>query len=580
MFEKIYFKDFCVFCSEIENNSSRIFKIDHLSKFFEKISSEEAKIIIYCFQNTLGPIFNTNVLGISESLLKKWILKFFNINEQEFEILMKKFADIGKITYEKKNENLENLYCENITINFFWETILEISKIEGKGSQKKKEDLFISIFKKLDPISSLYFLRILEGNLRIGISEKTILESLSKIIQRKFKKNIIKDLIYAYSIYPDLGFIGEKILEKNFIDFSWFSNIKIQPGIPVFPQAAERIKKIEELNFSKNNFYIQPKYDGLRLQIHFDNEKICCFSRNLLNMNNMFPEIEKFFKEICQKNNIKKIIVDGEILVFDLEKSIYSSFQKTIERRRKYEIEKYNETHPVHYVIFDILILNDESLIEKPYENRIKIIENIFKGFNKIYSVKNYFINNLNDAKKIYEKYENMDYEGIMIKNPNSFYQPGERNKNWLKLKKIQKGFLSDTIDVVVIGYFLPRGKRIKQGIGAILTAVYNNENDSYESIAKIGTGLTEEKWKILENHLSRISSKEKPEQILSTEKPDFWCFPKIIVSVETDSISKSNEYFCGLSFRFPRLKDIVYDKNPTQANTKNEILSLQKLID
>jgi len=294
----------------------------------------------------------------------------------------------------------------------------------------------------------------------------------------------------------------------------------------------------------------------------------------------MFPEIEKKFKEICEKNFIKNIICDGEILVYDSERKIYAQFQETIERKRKYKINEYQNTHPIHYVIFDILFLNNESLINFDYEKRFNYIKNIFNKEENlvIYFSDTYLINNLKDLVSVYQKYKLLNYEGIMIKNPFSKYNPGKRNKDWIKWKNIQEGLMKDTIDVVIIGIFYGKGKKTKQGIGAILTAIYNSEDDSFESIAKIGTGLSENIWIDLEKKISNFLLKEKPNNIKTNIViPDEWCVPKIIVSIQADSISKSEEYYCGFSFRFPRLKNIILDKNINQITSKLELLSIIK---
>jgi hypothetical protein len=160
MLKKIYFDDFCDFCCLVEKNSSRIFKTNELANFFQSLSPIEGKIIIYCFQNTLGPVFNTKVLGISESLLKKWILNFFKMTNEEFEDLIKKYGDIG-IVASKKKDDLKIVSEEKLEIETFWKNILNIAGMEGKGSQKNKEEIFCQIFEKLNSNSALYFLRIL-----------------------------------------------------------------------------------------------------------------------------------------------------------------------------------------------------------------------------------------------------------------------------------------------------------------------------------------------------------------------------------------------------------------------------------
>jgi DNA ligase-1 len=567
----MYFVTFCSHCFSIENTQSRNNKKIILYDLLKKSENvDQIYISSYLIQGIIGPSYDVKPFGISTNLLIKWISHFLNIPEIEFEQNVNSYGEIG-LAYEFSNLNIKNTHeteIDKISITDLYKNLFSFIEISGEDCIKKKEKIFATILQKLSPFCAKYFIRILESSLRIGLSEKTVLEVISHLIKINFK-----NLERAYGFYPNLEYLIKNLNNEN-------TNIITSPNIaiPTMPQLSDRIKKLDEL---KNIFpiYVQPKYDGLRIQIHFDcsKDKTFVFSRNLINMNGSFPEIENLISGICKKNNIENAIFDGEILVYNSEKNIYAEFQETSERRRKHNIVKYEKTRPTHYVIFDLIYLDNSSCADLKYSERLIKLNIILKNLNKetstIYSTENHIAYNAKEINDIYKNYEKLKYEGIIIKNPNATYSPGDRNKDCIKWKSVQRGISHDTLDLVIIGYFSGKGRRSKNGIGAILVSIYNSENETLETIAKVGSGLSEKVWKELLINLEKNISINKPNNVLCEKiTPDFWCKPKIVVSIEADSITKSEKYDAGISLRFPILKNIVYDKSISNSTKKNEI--------
>jgi len=174
--------------------------------------------------------------------------------------------------------------------------------------------------------------------------------------------------------------------------------------------------------------------------------------------------------------------------------------------------------------------------------------------------------------------------EGIIAKRLDSEYQAGARNFNWIKLKRSYKGELSDTVDIVVIGYIEGKGMRAKFGIGALLGAVYDEKSDSFKSIAKIGSGLTEEKWVEIRKLLDKTKSDKKPARVDSIIAPDVWTVPKYVFTVMADEITKSplhtaaRENNIGLALRFPRIQGWIRDKKAEDCTSVKEMKDMFKM--
>jgi len=321
-------------------------------------------------------------------------------------------------------------------------------------------------------------------------------------------------------------------------------------------------------------------------QISKDKDKVKIFSRQSEDITKMFPEIiEAVKKEI----KAEKCIIEGEALAFNEATQEYYPFQVTIQRKRKYDVEKKAQEYPLKLFLFDIMFLDGESQMEKPFKERRKVLENLVNKKSEIIKLSDYIITDKpEELETFFEEKISQGLEGIIAKDLNAPYIAGARKFAWIKLKRSYKGTLSDTLDLVIIGYYTGKGKRTEFGLGALLAAAYNEKNDSFESIAKIGTGLTEENLGLLESLLSKTISKKKPARIESEIEPDFWVEPKYVIEVRADEITKSPLHVCGkeegkgYALRFPRMIKLRSDRTPENATTTQEVkqmFSIQKRV-
>ena len=183
------------------------------------------------------------------------------------------------------------------------------------------------------------------------------------------------------------------------------------------------------------------------------------------------------------------------------------------------------------------------------------------------------------EIEKYFDTYIAEGREGIMAKKPDSIYKPGAREFSWVKLKRSYSSKVKDTIDCVVMGYDAGKGKRATFGIGAVLVGVYDQKEDKFVTIAKIGTGMTDEEWKSLKVESSQFKVQHVPAQYLVTKEMgcDVWVEPHIVLEIRSDEITQSKLHTSGWSLRFPRLERFRTDKRPEDATTKEEINSLHR---
>jgi DNA ligase-1 len=184
------------------------------------------------------------------------------------------------------------------------------------------------------------------------------------------------------------------------------------------------------------------------------------------------------------------------------------------------------------------------------------------------------------ELKEFFDAQIDKGLEGVIAKRLDAPYEAGARNFNWIKLKQTHQGKLSDTVDVVIVGYFHGRGVRGRLGIGAILVSVFDPKTDTFPTIAKVGSGFSDEDWVKLRRMLDRSRAVHQPTRVRSRLVPDVWAEPKYVVPVLADQITRSSVHLCavdregrGLASRFPRaVGGVCDDKSPEDATSVSEI--------
>jgi DNA ligase-1 len=476
---------------------------------------------------------------------------------------------------------------QEYSISEVYDKLKSLAEFSGKGSQEEKLNEYSSLVFSSSAISARYITRMIIGELRLGISEKTLLDSLSWFSVGD--KSLRKDLDIAFGYKADIGELGYLVLTSKNVKED-INKIEIKPGIPIVSKLVERENSPETVWERMPNCFVQPKLDGLRGQIHFADGKAHVFSRNMEDMTENFPDIAKSVSEI----GVNSIILDSEIIGYDKENDRYLTYQETMQRRRKYDIDKYTTSIPVRAMYFDILYLNGEDLTRKPLSERMDILVEVMKDSDSnLVMLETKQMSDVEELQTYFQAQVQKGLEGIIAKMSDSKYEPGSRNYKWIKLKASSVSELVDTVDVAVLGYYTGRGQRAKFGVGALLTGVYDPETDTYFSVGKVGTGITDELFGKISQDLKPFEIESKPEnvEVNSTLNPDVWVEPKVIIEIDADEITRSPNHTAakgiktdvpgdkpdrGLSLRFPRLK--IWNRDKDIPTTVQELVKMYKM--
>ncbi len=547
------------------------------------MEGKEVKDSAYLFLGSIGPAFEKTTLGVGDKIALKAIASAYRVSEEEVKKRYSTTGDLGDVAFE-----LSRGEGKSLTIDEVFGKLREIKETSGKGSQEEKVRLLSSILQRASPEEGKYIVRIVLGKLRLGFGDQFLLEALSLAFtgDKKYTAKIKE----SYNVCTDIGELAESLSEHGTRALGRFS---IKLGRPVRSMLAQRVESFEEIEKRiPGEKAVEEKYDGERVQIHKNGNEIKAFSRRLEDITAQYPDL---VEAVRRDINAEKIVLDGEIIAYvegskaDDSTQEFYSFQRLMQRRRKYEVQKYAEIFPVAVFFFDILYLEGKSLLKEPYPRRRALLEENVKQSEALRMAGRIVTDNLEEIEDFFNKTLEKKLEGIIIKSmsSNAVYEAGKRSWFWLKWKEEYAEGMRETFDLVIVGKYYGRGKR-KGSFGALLCAILNEEEQRFETFTKVGTGFTERDAKEIDSLLSEHIVNEIPKNVLikSRMMPDVLVEPTVVIEVLGAEITKSpghtagqGEGDTGLALRFPRFLRIRYDKGPADVNTVKEIMNLKEGI-
>jgi len=559
------FKELSSYLERLEKTASRIEITKILSELFKKTLSGEIDKVCYLVLGGLAPNYEGVILNIAEKMMFRVLAKAYNKDISGVIKTYKKKGDLGLVAFSFAKANGGKLSVFEVHSE-----LMKVAREGGEGSQERRIEILSNLLKNLDPLSSKFVSRIPVGRLRLGFSDKTVLDALSWM--EAGDKSLKPQLEKAYQVFPDVGLLARKVKEKGVKKAC--RGILPVVGIPVLPMLSQRIKSPTEMIEKMGEVDVEPKLDGLRILIHFVRGKfVKAFTRNLNETSRMFPELTKIEKFV----NCDSAIFDCEAVGLDEETKLMANFQTTMTRRRKHDIGETSKKVSIDFFIFDVISKDGKNLMDKNYLERRKILEETVRLGGPFKLVDYEVTKNPERINKLYKKRIKEGYEGIMVKRVNSGYIPGRTGWRWVKMKQGEeaKGKLSDTMDVVVMGYTVGRGKRVSFGVGQFLVGVKDGEK--IKTTSKIGTGLTDEEFREMNKRLKNLRTKEQPKEyeVHKNYTPDFWVIPSLVVEIAADEITKSPTHTAGIALRFPRLVRFRDDRSPNDATTLKELKRL-----
>jgi DNA ligase-1 len=566
---------------KMEVTRKRLELTNILVQLLKEIPEDIISKAIYLIQGKLRPNFEGVELGIAEKLVMKAMSKSSGIPLRKIEDDYNKGGDLGQTAENILQQKIQTTFTsETITLEKVYETLLKIANLEGKGSQEMKIRYVSSLLNDATPQEAKFILKILLGTLRLGIAENTVMDALAiAFTGKKENREVIEN---AYNVSSDLGRVAEVVSSGGIEQIKKF---QIELFNPIRPMLADRIKSGKDtIKKFQDDFAVEYKLDGERAQIHKQKDRIVIFSRSLENITSYYPDIvEKISKSIISDD----VILEAEVVAMNSNSGDFLPFQELMHRRRKYEIDEAVIKYPITVNFFDVLFSDGKNCMEMEYLERRKLLEKIIKDDDFARLIPMSIINNEEQILEVLENSINSGCEGLMLKQLNSTYRAGIRGSNWLKLKREYQNNLGDSLDLVVVGAFFGKGRRTGK-YGTLLVATYNDEEDTFPSICKVGTGFTDESLDQLYQILSSKVTLKKNPRIVSEMEADVWFEPELVIEIVASEITQSPIHKTalnkikentGLALRFPKFTGkIRSEKNSEDASTDEEVIALYKV--
>src|SRR4030067_3250288 len=471
------FKIFADLCERLKRISSSLEMTSVVASFLKEVDNSELEIATRFIMGNVFPVWTEKELGIGTGLLYAAIAKTSSLPVKRIEELVKETGDVGK-TAEKAIANRKGHFDlfseEELSIQDVFSRFLKIADLSGKGSQDAKIKNLQYLFGASKPVEIKYVARLAVEELRIGVGEGIVRNAISEAY------DVPSELVErGYMLVNDYGLVAYTAKKEG---VAGLLKLSVKTGIPIKLMLAQVAEGINEAVAEMDTVAVEWKFDGARVQIHKDGNKVTIYSRRLENVTSSLPDIVR-----SVRNSVKAdiAILDGECVALGTDNRTLP-FQEILKRfRRKYDVTVTAIEIPLSLNLFDLLYINGESLIETELIDRRKKLEEICD--NSIVA-RQTITDNVAQIEDIYKEALAAGHEGGMLKNPKSLYTPGKRGKNWLKLKPIM-----DTLDLVVVGGEWGEGRRTSF-FGSYLMACRDPDTNKLLTIGRVATGIKDEK--------------------------------------------------------------------------------------
>ncbi|MCD6126369.1 MAG: ATP-dependent DNA ligase [Thaumarchaeota archaeon] len=427
-------------------------------------------------------------------------------------------------------------------------TLKRIAEISGPSSRSRKMALLRSLIMRMSELERKWLFKQIIGEMQHGVNEGVLLEALAELTGAN-----LKSVQRAYML---LGRLDELVKIAKEGGREALEKVKLKIFNPLRPMLAEICNDVDELlKDIGGSVAFEYKFDGARVQIHMKDGVVKIYSRRLNEVTESIPDVVKQVKDGVK--GVKEIVLDGEVIAVDRDGKPLP-FQELLRRfRRVRGVSEKIEEIPLKLQVFDILYLDGVELLDKPYEERWKILSE--KVDAKLLAPR-IITSDPKMVKNFLEKAIEEGHEGLMAKRLDSPYRPGRREKLWLKIKP------AENLDLVIVAADWGYGRRTGW-LSNYHLAAYNPRTDGFEVVGKTFKGLTDEEFELMTKKLLQLK--------LSDDGYTVRVKPEIVVEVAYNEIQRSPKYRSGYALRFARITRIRSDKSPREADTIDKIREL-----
>jgi DNA ligase-1 len=555
--------------------------IDRLAALLARTPQELLPTVCYFCQGLVAPEFAAVDLGLAEKLALRAVATAAGVEPGEVVAAVREAGDLGQAAEQLLAATAKDRE-PSLEVAGVVSTLHQIARAEGSGSQGRKLDLLAGLLALATPLEARYLLRLVTGNLRLGIGTPTILDALAQVYTGDRKARPV--LERAYNICCDLGLVASTLASGG---LAAVSGLRVRPGNPVRVMLAQRLSDAEDILAKLGGRCMaEYKYDGMRVQAHRTADgHVELFTRRQERVSSQFPDVVELLNAGLGP---REAILEGEIVAYDAAAGELRPFQEVMFRRRKHGIAEAARDVPVGLFCFELLYADGQDLTEWPYLDRRERLAEAVTLSDRLRLTTALEVSTAPALDATFEQAVADGSEGLVCKatGPNAIYQAGARGWFWIKLKRDYRTELADTVDLVVVGAYAGRGRR-RGTYGAVLLAAYNPEAELYQTVGKCGTGFSDAELAALPARLAPLIRAPRPARIDSHVPADVWFEPGMVLEVLSAELTLSPNHTAGwgelkadagLSMRFPRFTGRWRDdKEPQDATTTQQLVELYR---
>jgi DNA ligase-1 len=566
---------------DLEQATGRLMLIDRLASLLALTPQELLPTVCYMCQGLVAPEFAAVDLGMAEKLALRAVATATGVEPGDVIAAVREAGDLGQAAEQLLAATAGDRE-PSLDVAAVVATLHQIARAEGSGSQGRKLDLLAGLLALATPLEARYLLRLVTGNLRLGIGTPTILDALAQVYTGNRKDRPV--LERAYNVCSDLGLVGATLASGGLVAVR---GLQVRPGNPVRVMLAQRLSEADEiLARLSGRCMAEYKYDGMRVQAHRTADgHIELFTRRQERVSNQFPDVIELLKAGLGP---REAILEGEIVAYDAAAAELRPFQEVMFRRRKHGIAEAARDVPVGLFCFELLYADGQDLTEWSYLDRRARLAEAVTLSDRLRLTTALEVATPPALDAMFEQAVADGSEGLVCKSigQDSIYQAGARGWQWIKLKRDYRTELADTIDLVVVGAYAGRGRR-RGTYGAVLLAAYDPETELYQTVGKCGTGFSDAELAALPARLEPLIRTQRPARVDSRVPADVWFEPSVVLEVLTAELTLSPNHtagwgqlkdVAGLSMRFPRFTGRWRDdKEPQDATTTQQLVELYR---
>ena len=537
-------------------------KFAALAKTYDRVAAaprepERARLLAQVFQRadrptlyaaahfTLGEVVEpqySDKLGIGPGTLRAALAARSGRTPEEIDDEVKETGDMSAVVarYARGRDTL--------TVAELWQ---RVEHAVNRGEERLQ--LVEYVFSHTSANGAKYFARMVLNQMRIGAG----LGTLSRAIAEAFgvERAAVE---HAYAMTNDIGLTAQRARQGA----QQLARTSLAIFRPYQFMNAHKIDDPGEIlkEFAGQRVIYEVKYDGARLQIHLKRgrpHEIRFYSRRLNEDTAALPDLVAALGEAWRGGDA---IFEGEAVAFDPKLRNKQPFQAVLMRLgRVHDIEAKARAIPLKLYLFDLVYADGADLMQRPQRERRELLRTLFSVTDRVRMTEAIESDRRADQDRFFRRAVRAGHEGVMAKDPDAPYKPGQRTEHWLKLKPA-----FETLDVVVTGGIWGSGRR--RGLLSSLV-VSIRDRDGFKTVGKVGTGFSEET-------LRELTAKLAP-QIITTRGHNVELEPAMVIEVDFQDIQKTDRYAAGYVLRIPRFRRERTDKSTREADTLDRLKRL-----